>query len=51
MRYAEKSEKTIPRICSVCGKVIERNPEYIRTRRGTKLYFHRSCMGKQEENR
>lgn len=44
MKYTKKSEKIIPRICAVCGKVIDINPDYIRTRRGTELYFHRACM-------
>lgn len=34
-----------PRICYICGKEIEgEEPEYIKTRRGTKIYLHRRCI-------
>ena len=39
-----KDTKTISRICNQCGRVIEEEYEYIRTRRGTEMYFHKSCI-------
>lgn len=33
-----------PRICAGCGEQIHGKLEYIRTRRGTELFFHKACV-------
>lgn len=31
-------------ICHICGEEISGDFEYVRTRRGDDLYFHRKCV-------
>lgn len=33
-----------PRICASCKKQIHGKLEYIRTQRGTELFFHEACV-------
>lgn len=40
----------IPRICSICGKVIEGEPEQVKSQRGTISYYHRSCIKKEQQD-
>lgn len=39
------------KICAVCGRVIVGEFDYVRTRRGTEMYFHKNieCRRKQGE--
>lgn len=36
-----KSSKEHVRICEMCGKIIVGDYDYIKTRRGTEMYFHK----------
>lgn len=46
----ENKKETSLRKCSLCGEVIIGIPEYVKTNRGTKLYFHRSCVREGKRN-
>ncbi len=37
-------------ICCICQKAIDRDVEWIKTRRGTMLYMHRECVRKGKDN-
>lgn len=45
----EKKKKAETHICHACGEVIcpEDEQEYVKTRRNTKMWFHRSCIRRQ----
>ena len=38
------------KICAVCGRVIVGEFDYVRTKRGTEMYFHKNieCRRKQD---
>lgn len=36
-----KTVKTETKICALCGKVIVGDYDYIKTKRGTEMYFHK----------
>ncbi len=42
----QKEEKPETHICYLCGKLIEPEEkyEYVRTRRRTEMWIHRSCI-------
>lgn len=46
----ERKEKKQVHICHICGKEINTDDEYeyIKTRRGTEIYIHKTCIGKNE---
>lgn len=40
----QKKEQRHPVICTECGKPVCGEPEYVRTRRGSILFFHKACV-------
>lgn len=49
MKQKEKRRDSV--ICTECGKPICGEPEYVRTRRGNKLFFHKACVRRGNETR
>lgn len=51
MSGEKRSTKTQIHTCCACGEIIEREEEqeYIRTRRHTDLWLHKSCFKQQKK--
>lgn len=50
MRNKKKKEEP-ERICYICGKtIVDENPEYIKTRRGTEIFLHKGCVPGRRSN-
>ncbi len=49
MAEKKQEKKVETHICHVCGEVIypEDEQEYVKTRRNTKMWFHRNCIRRQ----
>lgn len=48
-----KQKNTPPRICDICGKELfeDESFEYVKTRRGTEMYFCKKCIGGMKSGR